>query len=106
MVTKYCRYNLEQFQKRKKCIKIADKSPAGWDTVKKYLSDELSSDSEDEKKIWYIVTQTLTNQVASSIRNKTVLKIKFDKYCLHNVLLVIILNIRIYYKNEYLDTIQ
>ena len=30
---------------------MADRSPAGWATVEEYLSDELASDSEDEKRI-------------------------------------------------------
>lgn len=32
-------------------IKIADKSAGGWDTVKEYESDELASDSEDDKRL-------------------------------------------------------
>ena len=32
-------------------IRIADKSEGGWRTVDEYLSDEIASDSEDEKRI-------------------------------------------------------
>jgi len=38
-------------KKRNKLIKLADKSAAGWDLVNEYLSDELASGSEDEKRI-------------------------------------------------------
>ena len=39
-------------QKRIKAIKIADKSDYGWGTVSEYLSDELASDTEDEKRLY------------------------------------------------------
>ena len=41
----------EEIRKRIKLIRLADKSEGGWQTVSEYLSDELASDSEDEKRI-------------------------------------------------------
>mgnify|MGYP000432886512 FL=1 len=35
-----------------KVIKIADKSQYSWATAQEYLSDELASDSEDEKRLF------------------------------------------------------
>ena len=32
-------------------MRIADKSEGGWKTVEEYISDEVASDSEDEKRI-------------------------------------------------------
>jgi hypothetical protein len=43
--------SLAVLKKRKKVIRIADKSEGGWKTVDEYLSDEVASDSEGEKRI-------------------------------------------------------
>ena len=43
---------IEVISKRVKAIKLADKSEFGWATVDEYLSDELASDSDDEKRIY------------------------------------------------------
>ena len=41
----------KQIKKCQKLIKIADKNKDGWLVVQEYESDDLASDSEDEKKI-------------------------------------------------------
>ena len=41
--------------KRQKIIKIADKN--GWDTVNEYLSDDLASDSDDDKRLSKAIRQ-------------------------------------------------
>ena len=38
-------------KKRQKLIKIADRNKDGWLVVQEYESDDLASDSEDEKKL-------------------------------------------------------
>ena len=42
---------IKKAKKRMKIIKVADRSKYGWETAKAYMSDDLASDSEDEKKI-------------------------------------------------------
>ena len=42
----------EVVSKRIKVIKMADKSYFGWSTVNEYLSDELASNSDDEKRMY------------------------------------------------------
>ena len=41
----------ELIRKRQKLIRIADKSSDGWKVVDEYVSDELASGSEDEKRL-------------------------------------------------------
>ena len=42
---------VSKISKRKKLIKIAGRSPAGWVTIAEYENDPFPSDSEDSKKI-------------------------------------------------------
>ena len=41
----------ELIRKRQKLIRIADKSADGWKVVDEYVSDEIPSGSEDEKRL-------------------------------------------------------
>ena len=41
----------EDTERRNELLKVGDKSIAGWGTVEEYLSDDLASDSEDDRKI-------------------------------------------------------
>ena len=41
----------KEAEKRLKLVKLADKSDFGWETVKEYASDDLASDSDDDRRI-------------------------------------------------------
>ena len=51
LIKKYSQEARELIRKRQKLTKIADKSKDGWKVVAEYESDELASDSEDEKRL-------------------------------------------------------
>ncbi|VDI41319.1 Hypothetical predicted protein [Mytilus galloprovincialis] len=75
---------LYTLKKRNKLIRIADKSEEGYKTVQEYLSDDLASDSEDEKKIRAVDTRAVKKlkSVKSADRKQNVRKrqIHFTEY--------------------------
>ena len=50
MLLRQLKYD-RRYSENKQTYKIADKCSAGWKTVQEYLSDDLASDSEDDKKL-------------------------------------------------------
>ena len=42
---------LNDVSKRNKLLRLADRSILGWATVAEHMSDDLASDSEDEKRM-------------------------------------------------------
>ena len=49
--SKNLRNCFEMIRKRNKLIRLADKSEAGWAIVEEYQTDELASDTDDDRKI-------------------------------------------------------
>ena len=52
----------EDIEKQNKLLKIANKSIAGWGPVEEYLSDDLGSDLEDDRKIKAAESRALQKQ--------------------------------------------
>ena len=50
---------IADLETQSKMIKIADKSPGGWETVKEYLSESIASDSKDKRRLRAVESRAL-----------------------------------------------
>ena len=57
---------IEKVKSRSKLIRIADTSLAGWSTVREYETNDIASDSEDEKKIRQAEGRAMLNMKSKS----------------------------------------
>ena len=64
----------EKLKRRKKLIKMADRSVLGWDTVAEYETDPIASNSDDGKKIRQAEHRVLTKRKTKT-SNKLTLRV-------------------------------
>lgn len=53
---------VKEVQRRNILIKLDGRSPAGWATALEYLSDDMASDSENEKRMRAAETRALVKK--------------------------------------------